>query len=102
MVFTKVAILIYIKSFVVYFVCLSLVQNINNDSEAVGLNGHILRVLHTPGVIYNEPGLATKNAHSDVGVHVQGDMTMHAVTIAAAGYSQQSTNSDYVSYHFLI
>ena len=82
--------------------CLSLVQNINNDSEAVGLNGHIVRVLHTPGVIYNEPGIATNNAHSDVGVHVQGDMTMRAVTIAAEGNSQQSTDNDYVSYHFLI
>ena len=82
--------------------CPSLVQNINNDSEAVGLNEHIVRVLHTPGVIYNEPGIATNNAHSDVGVHVQRDMTMHAVTIATAGNSQQLTDNDYVSYQFLI
>ena len=79
--------------------CPSLVHNKNNDSEAVVLNRHIVRVLHTPGVIYNEPGIAT---HSDVGVPVQGDMTMHVVTIATAGNGQQSTNNDYVSYHFLI
>ena len=72
-----------------------LAQAIVNVSETAGLNEN---TVNTPPGIYEEPEEATNNAQSDfyseAGMTINNDMY--------GMNNQQSTNSEYVSYHFLI
>ena len=78
---------------------LILARELGNGNETIGLNEeHTIRVVHTPGVLYEESGVATNNAQSDF--YSEAGMT---VTNAMYGKnSQLSTNNEYVSYHFLM
>ena len=71
-----------------------LAQAIINVSETARLNENIV---NTPPGIYEEPGEGTNNGQSDfyseAGITINNDMY--------GMNNQQSTNSEYVSYHFL-
>ena len=74
---------------------LILAQEIGNVEERT------INVVHTPVVIYEEPGKTTNNAQSDF--YSEACMTSNVVTNALYGMnSHPSTNSEYVSYHSLI
>ena len=79
-----------------------LARELSNANETADLNEeHTIRVVHTPGVLYEEPEVATNNAQSDF--YSEADMTLNVVTNAMYGInSQLSTNNEYVSYHFLM
>ena len=79
-----------------------LAQELGNGNETTDLNEeHTIRVVHTPGVLYEEPGVATNNAQSDF--YSEAGMTLNVVANAMYGMNNQlSTNNEYVSYHFLI
>ena len=72
-----------------------LAQAIVNVSETTGLNENIVTAF--PG-IYEEPGEATNNAQSDF--YSEAGMNINNAMYGMS--NEQSTNSEYVSYHFLI
>ena len=78
---------------------LILARELGNGNETTNLNEeHTIRVVHTPGVLYEEPGVATNNAKSDF--YSEAGMI---VTNAMYGKNNQlTTNNEYVSYHFLM
>ena len=73
---------------------LTLAQVIVNVSKTVGLNE---TVVHTPAGIYEEPEIAT-NAQSDF----YSEAGMNSNNAMYGMNNEQSINSEYVSYHFLI
>ena len=79
-----------------------LARELGNGNETTDVNEeHTIRVVHTPGVLYEEPEVATNNAQSDF--YSEAGMSIHTVTNAMYGMNNQlSTNNEYVSYHFLM
>ena len=77
---------------------LILARELESGNETTDLNEeHTIRALRTPGVLYEEPGVATNNAESDF--YSEAGMTLNVVTNAMYGMnSQLSTNNEYVSY----
>ena len=72
-----------------------LAQAIINVSETAGLNEN---VINTPPGIYEEPVVDTNTAQSDF----YSEAGMNINNAMYGMNNEQSTNSEYVSYHFLI
>ena len=72
-----------------------LAQAIINVSETAGLNENIL---NTPPGMYEEPVIDTNTAQSDF--YSEAGMTINNAMYGMN--NQQSTNNEYVSYHFSI
>ena len=89
------------ESFVIFshFCISSVAPESSNCYEIAELNEEqTVRVVHTPAIIYEEPGLTINNAQSDL--YSEAGMTIHTVTNAMYGMnSLQSTNNEYVRYH---
>ena len=92
------------KSFVIFSnFCISpLAPESSNCYEIGELNEEqTIRVVNTPPIIYEEPGITINNAQSDL--YSEAGITIHTITNAMYGMnSQQSTNNEYVSYHWYL
>ena len=74
---------------------LILAQAIINVRETAGLNEN---VINTPPGIYEEPVVDANNAQSNF--YLEAGMNINNAMYGMN--NEQSTNSEYVSYHFLI